>query len=109
MGPYCQYCDKRCFVQDPKDSGYILATCTKGMDNDRAKLGYDITAARAEHPAETPVYAQQAECAMCGNPLLNPGQRECDQCVKDAPSYVSPFKAHGHDGPCGALRFPRGE
>ncbi|MFE2995045.1 hypothetical protein ACFXG4_08540 [Nocardia sp. NPDC059246] len=48
MGPYCRYCDMRCFVHDPKGSGFILATCDKGMANDRAKLGYDINQARAE-------------------------------------------------------------
>lgn len=46
MGPYCQYCDMRCFVHDPKRSGYILATCARGKDNDRAELGYDIDEAR---------------------------------------------------------------
>ncbi|WP_196812189.1 hypothetical protein [Nocardia sp. CNY236] len=48
MGPYCQYCALRCFVPDPKRPGYILATCAKGMDNDRDQIGYDIDQARAE-------------------------------------------------------------
>lgn len=56
MGPYCNYCDQRCFVPDPKRSGYLLATCTKGMEHDRAVLGYDYTAARADFLAELVKY-----------------------------------------------------
>jgi hypothetical protein len=40
MGPYCQYCNNRCFL--PRivgDRSIILATCPSGMANDRAKLG----------------------------------------------------------------------
>lgn len=52
MGPYCQYCDQRCFVPDPHGaarihgSPIILATCTKGKARDRKSVGYDIDEAR---------------------------------------------------------------
>lgn len=50
MGPYCKYCDQRCFIPNPKQGQQvtILATCARGMERDRAELGYDIDQARAE-------------------------------------------------------------
>ncbi len=41
MGPYCQYCDRRCFLLRvlPNGRTILLATCTSGMANDRAKCG----------------------------------------------------------------------
>ncbi|RJO71423.1 hypothetical protein D5S18_24955 [Nocardia panacis] len=43
MGPSCKFCDQRCFVHDPTPgSTQILATCTKGQEHDKAKLGYNI-------------------------------------------------------------------
>jgi hypothetical protein len=43
MGPYCQYCDQRCFLpRTVNGRSLILATCPSGMANDRAKLrGHD--------------------------------------------------------------------
>ncbi len=49
MGPYCKFCDKRCFVPRiiPDDGGpwagkhLILATCKLGMDHDRKVTGHD--------------------------------------------------------------------
>ncbi|WP_378735466.1 hypothetical protein [Nocardia brasiliensis] len=38
----------RCFVPDPKRSGWLLATCAEGKANDRHNAGYDIDQARAE-------------------------------------------------------------
>ncbi len=52
MGPYCRYCDTRCFVPDPwgefriHGARIILATCMKGKERDRAVAGYDIDRAR---------------------------------------------------------------
>lgn len=40
MGPYCQFCDHRCFVPDPTRSGHLLATCLRGQEHDRRALGY---------------------------------------------------------------------
>lgn len=40
MGPYCMYCDHRCFVADPHRSGHLLATCPAGRDHDQLMLGY---------------------------------------------------------------------
>lgn len=39
MGPYCKFCDHRCFVTDTKRPG-LLATCAAGKAHDLAKLGY---------------------------------------------------------------------
>lgn len=40
MGPYCQYCDHRCFLPRMVNGrSLILATCARGMANDREKLG----------------------------------------------------------------------
>jgi hypothetical protein len=38
MGPYCMFCDHRCFVEDV--AGRLLATCQRGIAHDRAQLGY---------------------------------------------------------------------
>lgn len=53
MGPYCNFCDRRCFVPRvmPDDATWmpgqpvILATCPKGAEHSRAKTGYDHTTA----------------------------------------------------------------
>jgi hypothetical protein len=51
MGPYCKFCDHRCFVQrvipDGPDAGthLILATCAAGMAHDRQMTGHDHTSA----------------------------------------------------------------
>lgn len=47
MGPYCKFCDRRCFVERhvPGSTVTILATCPRGMEHDRAMTGYDHTTA----------------------------------------------------------------
>lgn len=48
MGPYCNFCDKRCFVERrlPFKTGTLLmATCSRGMAHDRAKTAHDYTTA----------------------------------------------------------------
>ena len=59
MGPYCQFCDQRCFVERQLPSGLhlLMATCQRGMAWDRDHCGYDHTtainpraAARGEQP-----------------------------------------------------------
>lgn len=46
MGPYCQYCDNRCFVHDPAGGPIILATCASGKAHDLRKAGYNIDLAQ---------------------------------------------------------------
>jgi hypothetical protein len=49
MGPYCDYCDQRCFVLRvlPVDAKVrqgeeiTMATCPEGMGHDRDVTGYD--------------------------------------------------------------------
>lgn len=50
MGPYCDFCGNRCFVERvyPKDSQWkstFMATCSKGMEHDQEKTGYDCNTA----------------------------------------------------------------
>lgn len=53
MGPYCRYCDRRCFLVRvmPDDALWcpgetvLLATCPAGMENDRHRTGHDHTTA----------------------------------------------------------------
>lgn len=48
MGPYCNFCDRRCFVlRDLPDGSWsgLMATCAKGMEHDRKQTGYDHTTA----------------------------------------------------------------
>lgn len=71
MGPYCKFCDHRCFrympLQTPKHildaytnqcgSIPIIATCSMGQAFEREKLGYcsdDIDAWIREHPETLP-------------------------------------------------------
>jgi alcohol dehydrogenase class IV len=48
MGPYCRYCDHRCFVErripDTRTT-VLLATCSAGMAHDRSAVGHDHTTA----------------------------------------------------------------
>ena len=47
MGPYCKFCDQRCFVPRVLRDGrsLILATCPRGMEHDRKACGQDHTTA----------------------------------------------------------------
>jgi hypothetical protein len=47
MGPYCRFCDRRCFVLRALADGrhILLATCPDGMEHDRRKCGQDYTTA----------------------------------------------------------------
>jgi hypothetical protein len=49
MGPYCQYCGHRCFLERrlPGTPGTVLlATCPGGMAHDIIVTGYDHTTVR---------------------------------------------------------------
>ncbi|HET8643102.1 MAG TPA: hypothetical protein VFM37_14295 [Pseudonocardiaceae bacterium] len=47
MGPYCQFCDQRCFVERVLRDGrpMLLATCPEGMAHDRAVCEQDAATA----------------------------------------------------------------
>lgn len=55
MGPYCDFCDRRCFVLRVRPEGVdgpaawtgvlLMATCQAGAAHDRAKTGHDYTTA----------------------------------------------------------------
>jgi len=52
MGPYCRYCDHRCFVlRCLPDTGrqLLMATCPAGEDHDQIMTGY--TYETATNPA----------------------------------------------------------
>lgn len=51
MGPYCKFCDTRCFVPRsvPGSTVTILATCAKGMELDRESTGHDHETAHNPH------------------------------------------------------------
>lgn len=56
MGPYCQFCNHRCFVPNPRNGNpfhdahraTILATCARGQEHDKQALGYCWADASAE-------------------------------------------------------------
>lgn len=50
MGPYCRYCNNRCFVSRwiPGQGTILLATCGPGADHDKRETGY--TAGTAVNP-----------------------------------------------------------
>lgn len=47
MGPYCNFCARRCFVLRVLRDGQsmLLATCAPGMEHDRSQCGEDHTTA----------------------------------------------------------------
>lgn len=60
MGPYCRYCQHRCFVPRilPSDATWrpneqiIMATCPKGMENDLKGTGYTCDTATNPYDRE---------------------------------------------------------
>ena len=60
MGPYCDFCDHRCFVERfvPGSHVTILATCGKGMAHDRERTGYDHTTAVNPNDPAVMAYAE---------------------------------------------------
>ena len=66
MGPYCEFCDHRCFVPRVIPGSLkqvLMATCPKGMEFDRsASGGYDHTT--AFNPA-TDVVGFDVVCPHC--------------------------------------------
>ena len=60
MGPYCEFCDFRCFVVRvlPGTREQILmATCLAGMDHDREVTGHDHRTALNPSKVEAPAVA----------------------------------------------------
>lgn len=61
MGPYCKFCNTRCFVPFPHDAPQqvidyfyamygslpILATCPRGQDFELLKTGFNLDSIRA--------------------------------------------------------------
>lgn len=47
MGPYCNFCQRRCFLLRVLRDGrsMLLATCARGMEHDRKGCGQDHTTA----------------------------------------------------------------
>lgn len=66
MGPYCQYCDQRCFVPRALADGshLIMATCSKGMEHDRRVTGQDHTTARNPRARERTRFGRAGEQAI---------------------------------------------
>jgi hypothetical protein len=79
MGPYCNYCDHRCFVRRelpadspakaaPRFAGEILmATCARGMAHDRRETGYDHTTAIKPQPIDQGALRAFANAAFGGS------------------------------------------
>lgn len=72
MGPYCRYCNTRCFLTRVLADGrtMLLATCATGMEHDRATCGEDHTT--AVNPVTDPdgaalrgLYAKAERAARC--------------------------------------------
>jgi hypothetical protein len=60
-GPYCKFCDHRCFVYRVLNTGEgtLLATCPKGMLHDAGVTGQDHTT------AHNPASPDDCTCAAC--------------------------------------------
>lgn len=69
MGPYCQFCDNRCFVLRRLKDGreMLLATCGPGMAQDRKLLGEDAdTALNPYAPEPEEVEDDEEDLGECG-------------------------------------------
>ena len=55
MGPYCDYCDKRCFVERvvPGRGLLLMATCAAGRDHDQIMTGFNHVTAINPHAEPT--------------------------------------------------------
>jgi hypothetical protein len=57
VGPYCRFCDHRCFIHMPAGTpphilaaygtSTIIATCPRGKAFEKAKVGYSLDDIRA--------------------------------------------------------------
>ncbi len=90
MGPYCKFCDRRCFVLRTLKDGrsMLLATCPSGMEYDRAHCGEDHTTAinprtAATRTSQAPGRAPGSEydddllCLGCGEQFAWPHAPAC--------------------------------
>ena len=87
MGPYCNFCEKRCFCHFPQDTPHyilkaygtstIVASCPKGQALEKQEVGFcldDIKAIAPEdwlYDCHTPLF-----CDICGSPE---GECTCDE------------------------------
>lgn len=89
MGPYCKFCDRRCFLLRVLKDGrsMLLATCPPGMAHDRARVGEDHTTAVNPHTApreaEDRVLANAAALDPSDNSLPARIVRETAQSIRD--------------------------
>lgn len=80
MGPYCRYCNHRCFLLRILRDGrtMLLATCARGMAHDREVCGQDHTT--AINPVTDPDAARALAdapprpCTSCGLPVVPSGR-----------------------------------
>ncbi|UXE03838.1 ADP-ribosylglycohydrolase [Gordonia phage ObLaDi] len=72
MGPYCTYCDHRCFVPNPigGQRATILATCQAGKDHDRRSLGYDIDTIRQNPDRKDPAMGARFDTEKYRNAMI---------------------------------------
>ena len=66
MGPYCTYCDRRCFVERVLHDGrpMLLATCPAGRAHDRASCGQDHMTAVNPYRQEPPAPSEVEDGAL---------------------------------------------
>lgn len=74
MGPYCQFCARRCFLPRtlPDGTALIMATCAGGMARDREQCGYDHTTALnpvLHLPRQEPENGWRETCGCLTNQL----------------------------------------
>jgi hypothetical protein len=83
VGPYCRYCDRRCFVARVLVTGQavLLATCEAGKAHDRKQVGQDATT------AVNPVTDPAAAAALA--PVPGHGCTIVESPKMDAPGLVA--------------------
>lgn len=111
MGPYCNFCDMRCFVPRILRDGrsMILATCTAGMRHDHEATGEDHTTAL--NPATTAIERYCVESGravrmIAGDRCLDHGAADtpCRTAVREAQcahEHLSPNHSYPHCSECG--------
>lgn len=98
MGPYCRYCNRRCFLQRVLLTGksILLATCPAGMNHDLAATG------ETHETAVNPILDPEGAARRFRNPQLIDASAFCGFCTHHVHAHT--FSAGAEDIPCVGCR-----
>jgi hypothetical protein len=113
MGPYCRFCDQRCFVPIPAETpehilqayggagSMLVATCRRGQDFERKKTGYCLDMIRSAIPdipkGDTMMMTERPTCVSCPFWAENEGSM-LGECRRQPPTMPYAEAAENTDG-----------